>query len=262
MRLNNRSSDSLDEKKTWLGLKVCDSLSGEMTGARDFELELSPAPDSVDYRELGYVTDVKDQGNCGCCYAFASMCALEGQMAKKYGQLSSLSEQNIVDCSKGSYGGNWGCDGGFAEPTFQYIIDQNGVDSLDSYSYEDGEGTCRYKSKNSIANVSGYHRIKGDEEYLKQALAEVGPLVVGVKSDLYTFYGYSEGIYDDEECYGGVNHAVCLVGYGTDNSSGKPVDYWIIKNSWSPYWGEDGYIRILRGVNLCNITSYVVYPIV
>ena len=102
--------------------------------------------------------------------------------------------------------------GGFAEPTFQYIIDQNGIDSLDSYSYEDGEGTCRYNSKNSIAKVKGYHRIKGDEEYLKKAIAEVGPMVVGVKSDLYTFYGYSEGIFDDKECYGGVNHAVCLIG--------------------------------------------------
>jgi C1A family cysteine protease len=110
MGLNTRSGDTLQEKKSsWHGLKTC----GQDIFARDMEPTFGPAPRKLDYRKMGYVTNVKDQGDCGCCYAFASMCALEGQMAKKYGVLNSLSEQNIVDCTYDPVVGNWGCDVSF-----------------------------------------------------------------------------------------------------------------------------------------------------
>ncbi|CAG9810838.1 unnamed protein product [Chironomus riparius] len=261
MGLNQRSADTPQEKLSWHGLKTCGSYSSVLTG-RDFGPTFGPAPKSLDYRSMGYVTNVKDQGDCGCCFAFASMCALEGQMAKKYGQLKSLSEQNIVDCTYNPVTGNWGCDGGFAEQTFQYVKDNNGVASRDSYPYEGALGTCRYNPKNKAGNATGFQKVQGDEELLKRALAAVGPLVVGIKADMETLYGYSNGVYDDSGCYGDVNHAVALVGYGTEYSTGKPVDYWIVKNSWSEYWGESGYVKMIRGVNICNITSYVVYPLV
>jgi len=110
MDLNKRSADTIEEKKlSWTGLKTC----GSALSPRDIGPTFGPAPDQLDYRKMGYVTDVKDQGDCGCCYAFASMCALEGQMAKKYGILNPLSEQNIVDCTYNPVSGNWGCDVSF-----------------------------------------------------------------------------------------------------------------------------------------------------
>jgi len=110
MDLNKRSADTLEEKKlSWTGLKTCRSA----LSPRDIGPNFGPAPKKLDYRTMGYVTDVKDQGDCGCCYAFASMSALEGQMAKKYGILNSLSEQNIVDCTYNPVSGNWGCDVSF-----------------------------------------------------------------------------------------------------------------------------------------------------
>ncbi|XP_070507819.1 procathepsin L-like [Chironomus tepperi] len=258
MGLNRRSADTPQEKLSWHGLKICKSTLSR----RALQPTFGPAPIKLDYRTKGFVTNVKDQGDCGCCFAFASMCALEGQMAKKYRKLVSLSEQNILDCTYNNVSGNWGCDGGFAEQTFQYVLTNKGVDSSISYPYEGILKTCRYNPQNKAGNVTGYQKIQGDEEVLKRVLAGVGPLVIGIKADMDTFYGYSNGIYDDLSCYGYVNHAVALVGYGTDNSTGKSVDYWIVKNSWSDSWGEGGYIRMIRGVNICNITSYVVYPIV
>lgn len=106
MGLNRRSADTPEEKLSWHGLKTC----GPALSPRDLGPTFGPAPKKLDYRTMGYVTDVKDQGDCGCCFAFASMCALEGQIAKKYGVLKSLSEQNIVDCTYNAIEGNWGCD--------------------------------------------------------------------------------------------------------------------------------------------------------
>lgn len=107
MGLNRRSADTLQEKLSWHGLKKS---CGSFISPRTLGPTFGPAPKKLDYRSMGYVTDVKDQGDCGCCFAFASMCALEGQMAKKYGVLKSLSEQNIVDCTFNTATGNWGCD--------------------------------------------------------------------------------------------------------------------------------------------------------
>ena len=112
MGLNRRSADSNEEKKSWRGLNLCGAPKSEVT-TRYMEPIFPEAPDSVDYRAMGYVTDVKDQGDCGCCYAFASMCALEGQMAKMFGLLNSLSEQNILDCTQNATTGNWGCNVNF-----------------------------------------------------------------------------------------------------------------------------------------------------
>ncbi|XP_076844570.1 cathepsin S, ortholog2, tandem duplicate 1 [Brachyhypopomus gauderio] len=217
----------------------------------------APVPDSVDWRTSGYVTDVKNQGSCGSCWAFSAVGALEGQLKKKTGQLLSLSPQNLVDCS--SKYGNKGCNGGFMTKAFQYIIDNGGIDSDAGYPYTAVQGDCKYDPTKRAANCSSYSFTpRGDEEQLKQAVATIGPISVGIDATRPLFVMYRSGVYSDPTCSQNVNHAVLVVGYGTLNGQ----DYWLVKNSWGRQFGDEGYIRIARNKgNLCGIASYACYPI-
>nr|AKN80414.1 cathepsin S [Sparus aurata] len=216
-----------------------------------------PAPDTIDWREKGYVTKVKKQGDCGSCWAFSAVGALEGQLFKKTGKLVDLSPQNLVDCS--SKNGNLGCKGGWMHKAFQYVMDNQGIDSDASYPYTGQVSQCRYNSRYRAANCSRYYLLpRGDERALKQALATIGPISVTVDSARYGFQFYKRGVYNDAYCTKNINHAVLAVGYGTLN--GK--DYWLVKNSWGSNWGEEGYILMARNKNdQCGITQYACYPI-
>uniref|UniRef100_A0A8B9NZE8 Cathepsin S n=1 Tax=Apteryx owenii TaxID=8824 RepID=A0A8B9NZE8_APTOW len=216
----------------------------------------SKVPDTVDWREKGCVTAVKNQGACGACWAFSAVGALEAQVKLKTGKLVSLSAQNLVDCSR-SYG-NEGCGGGWRTKAFQYIIDNQGIDSDDSYPYTAQDGTCHYNPAARAANCSSYVELPyGDESALKDAVANAGPVSVGIDSSQPTFFLYKAGIYDEPHCSQIGNHAVLVVGYGT--SDGK--DYWLVKNSWGVHFGEQGYIRMSRNRgNQCGIASYASYP--
>ncbi|XP_062453555.1 cathepsin S-like [Rhea pennata] len=213
-------------------------------------------PDAVDWREKGCVTAVKNQGACGACWAFSAVGALEAQVKLKTGKLVSLSAQNLVDCSW-SYG-NKGCGGGWRNKAFQYIIDNQGIDSDDSYPYTAQDGACRYNPAARAATCSNYVELpRGDEGVLKDAVASVGPVSVSIDAGQPTFFLYKEGIYDEPRCSQTGNHAVLVVGYGT--SDGK--DYWLVKNSWGVRFGEQGYIRMSRNRgNQCGIASYASYP--
>ena len=148
------------------------------------------------------------------------------------------------------------------EASFEYIIGNNGTEPESSYPYVGDKKPCRFNSSRSVGfTMNSYEFVEGDEETVKEALATVGPLAVGINGGLESFFNYWTGVYDDPECGGQLNHAVTLVGYGTDDSYSPPLDYWLLKNSWGKDWGEGGYIRLARGRNLCGITSYVVYPI-
>jgi hypothetical protein len=214
MRVNYRSDQSLAMKSTWRGLRddaLVESRSDNEPEGR--AIRFPPAPKSLDYRDLGFVTDVLDQGYfCGACYSYGSMCALEGQFAKRNLGHVQLSVQSLIDCSR-AYG-NMGCDGGYVDATFRYVIQQRGVQDHESYPYEGSEDRCRYNGNFSVGKMSGFSKLTGNEEYLKRALAHVGPLAVGIKGDLLSFYDYFTGVYDDPECHGGPNHVVCLVGEG------------------------------------------------
>ncbi|NXN94851.1 CATS protein, partial [Rhinopomastus cyanomelas] len=218
----------------------------------------SAAPDTMDWREKGCVTAVKNQGACGSCWAFSAVGALEAQMKLKTGKLVSLSAQNLVDCST-SYG-NKGCSGGFMTRAFQYIIDNEGIDSDESYPYTAQNGTCHYNASERAATCSEYVELPyGDEEALKDTVANVGPVSVAIDAAQPTFFLYRSGVYDDPQCTQEVNHGVVIIGYGTLNEK----DYWLVKNSWGSQFGDEGYIRMARNHgNHCGIASYASYPLV
>lgn len=219
-------------------------------------------PPSIDWRQHGYVTSVKDQGHCGSCWAFSSTGSLEGQEFRKTGNLISLSEQNLIDCSK-KYG-NLGCNGGLMEKAFEYIRDNRGIDTENSYPYEAHDAKCRFKNKTIGAVEKGYVEIpSGDEKKLMQAIAIKGPVSVAIDASHESFRFYDKGVYNEPQCGNdeeSLDHGVLAVGYGTDPVGG---DYWLVKNSWSETWGNSGFIKMARNKqNQCGIATSAVYPVV
>ncbi|CAH1391323.1 unnamed protein product [Nezara viridula] len=223
-----------------------------------FETKNITLPESVDWRERGAVTPVKDQGKCGACWSFSSTGALEAQHFLKTGRLIPLSEQNLIDCSE-EYG-NDGCDGGLMDFAFQYVVDNNGIDTENSYPYEGPVADCRYNTTSVGTSATGYVIIpEGDERALEEAVATIGPISAGVDASHTSFQFYSGGLYHEKYCTQSVDHAVLVVGYGTDE---KGQEYWIIKNSWNATWGEGGYIRLARNQgNHCGVTNRASYPL-
>ena len=215
--------------------------------------------DSVDWRDIGAVTPVKDQKQCGSCWAFSATGAIEGQHFLKTKQMVSLSEQNLIDCS--SKWGNHGCNGGNSKKAFNYIRENRGIDTEESYPYEAVDGTCQFSAKTIGATVTGYVRIPyGNESALLEAVTTVGPIAVSIDASNDTFQLYSGGVYYNPECSSSVfdlDHAVLVIGYGTHNGQ----DYWLVKNSWGEDWGMDGYIMMARNKNNnCGIATSAVYP--
>ncbi|XP_072399503.1 cathepsin L-like proteinase [Diabrotica undecimpunctata] len=203
-------------------------------------------PSSVDWRNEGAVLPVRDQGKCGSCWAFSVVGALEGQVAIHKNEKIPLSPQNLVDCSTQ----NLGCQGGFQEWAFEYVKSE-GICSEADYPYTGLTQGCHKDIKKSIGSLSGYKQCTPTEEDLISAIATVGPISSTVDSTKWALY--AGGIFDDRNCGLYLNHAVLAVGY-TD-------EYILIKNSYGESWGENGYIRLARGHNICQINEDNSYPI-
>ena len=218
-------------------------------------------PIDFDWRGKNKVSSVKNQLQCGGCWAFSASEAVEGAWALEKNVLYNLSEQELIDCSK-SYG-NQGCDGGSMISAFKYIID-NGLCTNLSYPYIAQDSTCQKNTCDSVVSISDYAQVSlNNEKALKRALFKQ-PISVAIQANKRSFQMYQSGIYSDLDCGTQLDHGVLLVGYGYDLMNN--MDYWIIKNSWGPDWGEDGYIRILRNIDdkrgLCGIAMQPSYPIV
>ncbi|XP_048242138.1 procathepsin L-like isoform X2 [Haliotis rufescens] len=229
-------------------------------GATFLPPSVGDPPAEVDWRTKGYVTEVKNQLACGSCWAFSATGSLEGQHFKKNGKLVSLSEQNLVDCSKPE--GNHGCGGGRMEFAFEYIKVNEGIDTETSYAYKARDDRCRFKRANVGATDTGFTIIqRGSESDLQNAVATVGPISIAIDASRPTFRLYKSGIYDDPSCSSThLDHGVLAVGYGTTSEG---VDYWLVKNSWGTSWGDQGYLKMSRNKdNQCGIATSPSYPIV
>jgi C1A family cysteine protease len=219
------------------------------------------APDAWDWRDKGYVSPIKDQGSCGSCWAFSTIANLEGLYYKEKGVMVTMSEQMLVDCDTIDSG----CNGGLMENTFTWLKENGGIMTDDDYPYTGYKGSCKSDpSKYVDMKITGYKKLGSswstwsavDEEEVKEFLYETGPLAIALNADYLSYYTGGIVDYTSSQCpSSGINHAVTLVGYGTDESSG--MDYWIIKNSWGSDWGEYGYFRIRRGNGTCGVNCYI-----
>ena len=219
-------------------------------------------PKARNWVDEGIVSPVKNQGQCGSCWAFSAIGALEAQYKKKHGKSIIFSEQQLLDCSQGY--GNLGCNGGFPARAFEYIRRSGGLESSQDYPYEmQSNFSCRFsKSKAALKIERVVNITESNERELEYAVAFAGPVTVAflVPKD---FRLYASGVFTTEEC--GVTkpkdltHAVLVVGYGVSFDGMK---YWLVKNSWGELWGMKGYFMMERGRNLCGISDCAAYAIV
>jgi cathepsin L len=252
MSVNKFSAMTLSEKQALNGFSKSVNQAHkpkyEKSLPADFKLHpVSELPPSIDWRERGVVSPVKDQGHCGSCWAFAATAMLESHLAINSGLLYDLSPQQIAMCAPNpnSCGGTGGCHGATAAIGFEYVV---GAGIMQEYqigytSYYGVESPCAVtESMYPVGTIDGYVKLPSNNyTTLMNALATVGP--VGVSVDASTWHSYSSGIYNGcNQQNPDINHAVVLVGYGEENGQ----KYWIGRNSWSPSWGEKGFIRILR----------------
>jgi hypothetical protein len=211
---------------------------------------LMPSLTPIDWRTRGCVVAVKNQGSCGSCYAFASTAVIESCKCIAGGALTSLSEQQLVDCTL-SYG-NLACSGGWYYNCWDYIIDVGGIQGTSSYPYTGVRGTCKASASLFVSRIGGYVHVTATDAAVQTAVLG-RPLAVAIDAST-NWQSYTSGVWCGT-CTTTVNHAVTLVGQNT----GAP-DYYIIKNSWGLNWGESGYIRQCANVsNKCAIATYAYY---
>ncbi|XP_041379493.1 silicatein-like [Gigantopelta aegis] len=232
-------------------------LTTEEYQAQYLNPDILQVPDTVDWRTKNAVTEVKNQGSCGSCYAFSAVGALEGAHALAHDELVRLSEQNVIDCSV-PYG-NHGCNGGNMYQVFHYVIDNNGINTEESYPYKGRQGQCNFQHKSIGGTEAGIVQIPpGSESELQAATATAGPVSVAIDGSSNAFRFYEKGIFDEPNCSSSkLTHAVLIIGYGKDN--GKP--YWLVKNSWGTNWGMKGYIMMAKDKsNQCGIATDASFP--
>lgn len=223
----------------------------------DKDLESCPR---IDWTTRGAVNEVKNQGNCGSCWAFSTTGSIEGRYEIAKGHLYSLSEQQLVDCSVL----NSGCNGGMMDSAIMYVK-RNGLCSEDDYPYTEQDGSCKSSSCTPVVKageVTGYTDVQQDSSALADAVCD-GPVSVAIQADQAAFQFYGGGVITGN-CGTQLDHGVLTVGFGTDGADA----YWKIKNSWGAGWGEKGYVRICKdcnknhGAGQCGVLMGASYPVI
>ncbi|XP_031481813.1 low-temperature-induced cysteine proteinase-like [Nymphaea colorata] len=258
--LNQFSDLTNDEYRSiYLHPKVEENKLRSPSPSQRYEVqEGEELPEWIDWRDLGVVAEVKDQGQCGSCWAFSAIAAVEGVNKIVTDELITLSEQELVDCDT-TY--SQGCNGGYTDYAFEFIINNGGIDTDNDYCYKGVNGVCDVAKKNTrVVTIDGYEYAPlYNEEALKKAVAHQ-PVSVYIEGSGRDFQNYKYGVFTGS-CGTNTDHAVVIVGYGSENG----LDYWIVRNSWGKCWGEGGYIRMQRNVpgttaGMCGIATYPCYP--
>ena len=210
---------------------------------------------SIDWRAKGAVNPVKNQGQCGSCWAFSATSSIESAVFLRSGKLLNLAEQQLVDCS-GAFG-NLGCNGGWMDWSFNYLLSSGGQQQTADYPYTARDGTCKFNKALVKASISSYTDIPASDCNALASGITKQPVSVTIAANAIMFY--TGGIFDNASCGTSLNHAVTAVGYGSEN--GK--NFFLVRNSWGTGWGEQGYIRFSRdnqtpdGIcGICMVTSY------
>ncbi|WCJ32682.1 Cysteine proteinases superfamily protein [Euphorbia peplus] len=232
-------------------------MCSEQVGPFRYE-NFSAVPTSMDWRKKGAVTPIKDQGQCGSCWAFSTIAAVEGITQLSTGKLISLSEQELVSCD--TKGEDQGCQGGLMDDGFKFIIGNQGITTETNYPYEAADGTCNTKEEaNHAAKITGYEDVPANSEAALMKAVANQPISVAIDASGFQFQFYSSGVFTGS-CGTELDHGVTAVGYGS--SSG--MNYWLVKNSWGSQWGEEGYIRMQKDITakegLCGIAMQASYP--
>jgi C1A family cysteine protease len=226
---------------------------------KNYDLTLSDparvaaAGDAKDWVALGAVTPIKNQGQCGSCWAFSTVMGIEGDLFVEKQKLISLSEQDLVSCD---HNGDQGCNGGLMDNAFKWV-EENGIATEEAYPYTSGggdTGTC--KKTTPAVKITGFTDVTPNDEAALLVAAAQQPVSVAIEADKSVFQLYKSGVLTSKACGTQLDHGVGIVGYGTLDS----VDYWKVKNSWGATWGLDGYILMERNVNMCGISQAASYP--
>jgi C1A family cysteine protease len=216
----------------------------------------APLPTYFDWNNKGAVTPVKDQQQCGSCWAFSATEGVESAWFLAKRKLIELSPQQIVSCDTTDQG----CNGGDLPTAFAYIA-SSGLETEADYPYTSGNGdsgTCNYNQQDTVASISGfkYATTTGNETAMQVAMLTVGPLSICVEADTWQYY--SGGVLTND-CGDNLDHCVQVTGWNVDNTQNPPVPYWIVRNSWNTNWGINGYIWIERNLDLCGISDEATY---